>query len=380
MAQLKKIGMAAGTFSVALGIGFVMQNGDALASRFGSEDVAGPAPFAATPDTPVQLVQANLSADVPAVDAEAVVTAADIELPTAEADALQVAVSDVALIAPSLEQPAPIAEVAVAVPDDARVPDTQQAPVQLASIDAEVLPQIDEAPARETVTVDVDCVPTMMATPAAAAMVNVALVAPCHTDTAFTVHHQGMMFTAKTDEDGTSNLTVPALAQTAVIIVAFANGDGAVATADVPEFAMYDRAVLQWQGSADVMLSAYEDGANFGDPSHIHAENPGDIARLETSEGGYLMRFGDVATDNPLMAEVYTYPSATSTTTDVMLVAEAAITAENCGNELAAQSIQVSPTGETSALDLTMMMPDCDAVGDFLILQNMFEDLTLALR
>ncbi len=46
MAKLRKIGMAAGTFSVALGIGFVMQNGDVLASRFGADSApVQPAPF-----------------------------------------------------------------------------------------------------------------------------------------------------------------------------------------------------------------------------------------------------------------------------------------------------------------------------------------------
>ncbi len=39
-------GMAAGTFSVALGIGFVMQNGNVLANRFGAESApAQPAAF-----------------------------------------------------------------------------------------------------------------------------------------------------------------------------------------------------------------------------------------------------------------------------------------------------------------------------------------------
>ncbi|WP_296417711.1 hypothetical protein [Pseudooctadecabacter sp.] len=381
MAQLKKIGMAAGTFSVALGIGFVMQNGDALASRFGSEDVAGPAPFAATPDTPVSVIQASTGGEEAAIEPATLVTATPVTLAEPSADGLQFAANDRSVTAPSLDTPAPVSDVAVNLPDTARLPETPQAPVQMASIDAEAMPDIDVSSERETITVDADCVPTMMAAPAAAAMVDVALVAPCHIDTAFTVHHQGMMFTAMTDEDGTAKVTVPALAETAVVIVAFENGDGAVATAVVPEFASYDRAVLQWQGNADIMLSAYEDNANFGDPSHIYVDNPGDMARLEASEGGYLMRLGVVATDNPLMAEVYTFPTATaSNPADVVLVAEAAITAENCGNELAAQSIQVSPDGETSALDLTMMMPDCDAVGDFLILQNMFEDLTLASR
>jgi hypothetical protein len=81
------------------------------------------------------------------------------------------------------------------------------------------------------------------------------------------------------------------------------------------------------------------------------------------------------------MAEIYTFPTGMmGSDFEVMLVAEAEITSGNCGQELSAQSLQISPTGQTSALDLTMIMPECNAVGDFLILQNMFEDLTIASR
>ncbi len=375
MAQLKKIGMAAGTFSVALGIGFVMQNGDALASRFGADANDQPPRFTAT-DDPVELVEASFIAP------EA--RPADLsgeEL--ASQPAAQEMTSDVVELAeaPVLETPEPALTAAVELPDDARIEEVPQAPVQLASVDPEVLPEVETVETSVTSTTEIDCVPNMMAAAGEAATVDVAISAPCHLSTAFTIHHQGMMFTATTNDAGVSKISVPALAEVAVLIAAFDNGDGAVATVTIPDFAEYDRAVLQWQGDTAVMLSAYENGAAFGDPSHIHGGNPGDMARISTAEGGFLMTLGDSAVEDALMAEVYTFPSAmVANSLDVMLVAEAEITAGNCGQELEAQSIQVSPTGETTALDLQMMMPDCDAVGDFLILQNMFEDLTLAAR
>lgn len=93
------------------------------------------------------------------------------------------------------------------------------------------------------------------------------------------------------------------------------------------------------------------------------------------------MSLGQSTGFDPLMAEVYTFPTGTILNpADVVLAAEAEITTGNCGQELNAQSIQIKPNGVASALDLTMIMPACDAVGDFLILQNMFEDLTLAAR
>ncbi|MCW1951213.1 MAG: hypothetical protein KIH44_007590 [Octadecabacter sp.] len=357
MSRIRQIGMAAGTFSVALGIGFVMQNGDALASRFGNEDApAQPAPFT-----------------------DAVQQDAAIEAPLAEADEVAIDVVQSGVIiseTPEISKPEPTVAAVVTLPGSAKVPAVQEAPVQLAAIETEVVPTVETD---ATAIVEVDCVPVMDAVAGTVASVTLTINAPCNLSSAFTIHHQGMMFTAMTDDTGAAEVSVPALAEVAVMIAAFDGGDGAVATATVPDFANYDRAVLQWQGDASVMLSAYEGDAVFGDESHIYVRNPGDIGRLETGTGGYLLRLGEDAIESALMAEVYTFPSGRiASEFDVVLVAEAEITTGNCGQELNAQSIQVSPTGQTAALDLTMIMPECDAVGDFLILQNMFEDLTLA--
>ena len=364
MADIKKIGMAAGTFSIALGIGFVMQNGNALASRFGTEGVEEPTAFVQD-EVPVVVTQASL-----AVTADGVPTVPDTS--------------------PVLDAPVTISEIAVAVPKPDVAQDPQKLPIQLASIDPEALPEIENpaAVASDVIldvvpseTVELDCVPKMVAVAGSAATVEIAVEAPCHTNTAFTIHHQGMMFSAMTDEQGTSELTFPALSDIAVLIAAFDHGDGAVATVTIPDFADYDRAVLQWQGETSVLLSAYENGADFATANHIFSGNPGDMARIQAGVGGYLVSLGDAEVENAFMVEIYTYPTGMiDAGGNVALVAEAEITAANCGNELNAQSIQVDQLGGTTALDLTLVMPDCDAVGDVLILQNMFQDLTLASR
>lgn len=367
MSRIKQIGMAAGTFSVALGIGFVMQNGDALASRFGADNSAPqPVPFTAEGSERAVVVPASL---------EESPGPADAPVPAA----LETAQAGMGFSPDTLtDTPEADSAAAVVVPEAASPPEPAEAPVQMASIDPEVLPEVESGALPEPET---NCVPEMVAVAGSAATVNLAISAPCHTSTAFTVHHQGMMFTAMTGEDGVAKLSVPALAEVAVMIAAFDNGDGAVANVVVPDFASYDRAVLQWQGDASVMLSAYEGDAGFGAPGHIYAANPGDMSRIEAAEGGYLVRLGDFTVEDGLMAEVYTFPTGMiGSAPDVLLVAEAEITENNCGQELNAQSIQVAPDGSTSALDLTMVMPECDAVGDVLILQNMFEDLTLASR
>jgi hypothetical protein len=403
MAKIKQLGMAAGTFSVALGIGFVMQNGDALASRFGTDSTPDrPAPFAQTVETQDEEVSPL------AAEPEIIVAATSlVEQPTIieQPVAIEktppieqfVTVEEPTIVEqPIIEQPIIVAQASIAAPKApdmvasnpgvtspaigpvTTAPKQHEAPVQLITLEPEESPEIDlEAAA----PVEVNCVPSMMAIASNAAMVDVSINAPCHTSTAFTIHHQGLKFTSMTDDAGTSVLAVPAVAEVAVLIAAFEDGDGAVATVWVPDFQNYDRAILQWQGDTSVMLSAYEGDARFGDDGHIHADNPGTLERLVAAEGGYLIQLGEITSVDPFMAEIYTFPKgAPNSSSEVMLVAEAEITAGNCGQELSAQSVRVSHTGATSALDLSMIMPECNAVGDFLILQNMFEDLTLASR
>lgn len=366
MVRLRRIGIAVGTFSVALGIGFVMQNGDALASRFGSESAR---------DQPARFTQVVMEM----VAFEGHLTLAPPVSADYQGMVVPVAQSGMILVAsPEIIAPEPILYAAVILPQPAKLLIVQEAPIQLAALYPEPVPVVGSNVAGEIV---IDCAPSIEATVGAAASVGLAVVAPCYANSPFTIHHQGMIFTTMTDNVGEAQLVVPALAEVAVMIAAFDSGEGAVATVTVPDFVNYDRVVLQWQGDVSVMLNAFEDDAKFGDDNHIHVNNPGDIDRLETAAGGYLVRLGDGSVGDGLMAEVYTFPSAMmGTAPDVMLVAEAEITSVNCGQELNVQSIQVSPNNDTAALDLTMIMPECDAVGDFLILQNMFEDLTLASR
>jgi len=219
----------------------------------------------------------------------------------------------------------------------------------------------------------------MEATTKAAAMVALSIDAPCFTNERFTLLHNGMSVTAVTDKDGKLETTLPALSTNALFIAAFSDGTGASAQVEVSSLAFYDRVVVQWKGDTGLQVHALEYGATYSDAGHVWAEQTPGMEAAARGEGGFVSRFGDTNVANAQVAEAYTFPTGTAARAgDVALTVEAEVTAENCDREITAQSMQVSGGKNLKVQDLTLFMPACDAVGDFLVLKNLLNDLKVA--
>ncbi len=376
MSRIRKIAMFGGTFAVALGIGFVMQNGDALAARFGTEDELRAAQN--------QVGQAETNHFI-VLDALPQDDITGEDAPASDQSNLS---PHMGPVLPDLSIPS-FATVVGMIPRAPSAVTMPELPTRLAAVDPDRLPATGEARSDVTTTgVAADvmadtgaCTASLDATAGPAALVTLTLAAPCAIDSRATIHHQGVMFTLLTDSAGRAEVTVPALAESAVFIADVSGSDGAMAMVEVPEVAAYDRAVLQWQGASGLELHAREFGADYNTEGHVWKAAARDADIAIESGSGFLVRLGDAAAEEALMAEIYTFPSGTAARDgNVRLTAEIEITAENCGRDISAQSLQVGPGRENSALDLTLTMPGCDATGDFLVLQNMFEDLTLAAK
>ena len=249
-------------------------------------------------------------------------------------------------------------------------------PVELAALETDdTLP----APQVEAATPALVCEITATGEAASSAMVEFDLTAPCLPNERFVVHHNGMMFSAATDDAGSAKMMVPALSQTAVIIAEFANGEGAVAMTEVPSIAFYDRVVLQWSGDAGFQLHAREFGAGYGEDGHVWSGAARDAATAALGDGGFVTRLGMADGLTARMAEVYTFPTATTTQTgDIALSVEAEITTANCGTDVDAQALELSLDGTIRTQELTLSVAGCDAIGDFLVLNNLVNDLKIA--
>ncbi|AHD02578.1 hypothetical protein [Leisingera methylohalidivorans] len=214
----------------------------------------------------------------------------------------------------------------------------------------------------------VSCQMTAAAEAAPIAMVRLSVEAACRPNERLTVHHSGMTFTASLDQSGRFSAQVPALAGTAVFIAETASGSGAVAVAEVDGLDAIERIVLQWTGNSGFEIHAREFGAAYGSAGHVWRGAAG---------AGQVVRLGDDSQLAPRIAEIYSLPRTTSESGTVSLTAEAEVTEYNCGRDISAQALQLLG-GQLTSRDLVMAMPDCDAKGSFLVLNNLVEDLKIA--
>lgn len=250
------------------------------------------------------------------------------------------------------------------------------APVELAAATPE-LPPAPAAPAlalpEGPVALVEACPVTLDLAALPGGLINVTLDAPCLSDARIVLAHQGLAVTGLTSATGRLFATLPALVPEARVEARLPGGVPAVAsTIALPEVAAMRRFAVQWSGEDTFQLHAYLDGALFATAGHIRADNPG----TPGGEEGYLLQLGDPAAPLPLLAEVFTWPEGDSRPVDV--VVESEVTALTCGRELLGETL-ASAGSAVTVTDLTLAMPGCDGLGDFLVLADLVpETLTLA--
>jgi hypothetical protein len=328
MSYRKEIVTAAGTLACAVGIGFIMQSSEAADQRYGGSQNVVP-------------------------------SATQMDTESAEDTMLEV--QSITLTSGELENMTKLPEL--------------DAQIMTVSAPQSILPE----PQIPEMMAPTGCKITASARPIAAAVVDLVMSAPCLPNERATVHHNGMIFTQTTSDKGMLEIEVPALSEQAVFIIAFSNGEGAVAQTEVPELADYDRVALQWKGETGLQIHAREFGAAYGSDGDVWIGAPRDKIAAVTGRGGFIARNGDQHAAEPLMAEVYTFPRlASEREGEVHLSVEAEVVDANCGLEIEAQSLQILGAKQIKTKNLTLAVPDCDAKGSFLVLNNLLQDLKVA--
>ena len=325
MDKKRKITLGVATLAIALGAGHLVQSGKVGGTATQVADAAEAAPTGITP------LAASAQPDDAAPPAP--VAAAFIPLETAAPSA-----------SPATAPPAPV----------------------LASVTPENTPPAAARPAPAQADA---CRATLDVVPGANGMLDLTLLSPCKPSTRVVLRHGGLAVTGRTSTGGALFTALPAMEASGEVSAMFPDGTIAHGAAPVNLSGLH-RFAVQWMADDQFGLNAYQGGAAWGTPGHVHAGARG----LPEAATGWLMPLGDASVDLPMLAQVYTWPAKPG---DVAIDIEAPVTEATCERELLGETLE-SQAGVVVRSDITLAMPDCTAVGDFLVLNNLSVGMTTA--
>ncbi len=223
------------------------------------------------------------------------------------------------------------------------------------------------------------CGLTVAAEPMAAAMVGLDIMDPCQPNARVVIEHSGLNLTGQTDVVGLLSMDIPVFEAPAFFTVRMPDGTSASALAPVSDLNQFHRVGVQWTEDRSLELHAMEFGATYGEAGHIWAENPGTPDRAVAGEGGFLSYIGDADVPMPMLAQIYSFPrDAMQGAGLVSLSIETPVTEANCAQDTLARTLETEEDGRVAVIELTFTLPACDAVGDYLVLQNLLQDLRVA--
>ncbi|MGI3185244.1 hypothetical protein [Nioella aestuarii] len=304
----------------------------------------------------VETMRAMIQSDASAPPVETVLVSASTgstgQAPVIEASEIELALPSDAPAAPALPQPQRLAQAAEAT---TTMTDQPLSPFGL------------------------PCGLSISTTASEGAMVALDIMDPCQPHSRVVIEHSGLNLTGRTDVMGLLTMDVPVFENPAFFTVRMPDGASDSSLAIVPDLDSYYRVGLQWNENRSLELHAMEFGATYGDPGHIWLDNAGSIDRAVSGEGGFVMQVGDTEVENPMLAQIYSFPRDTlDGAGNVRMSIEAPVTEANCGQDTLARTLELEEDGRVSVIELTFTLPDCDAVGDYLVLQNLLHDLRVA--
>ncbi|MEC7761148.1 MAG: hypothetical protein VX874_04445 [Pseudomonadota bacterium] len=227
----------------------------------------------------------------------------------------------------------------------------------------------------ETDAVAEDCAPNLALAPLPGALIYAELTSPCDAGAEVEFDHAGLKFTESLDDEGMLTVMVPAMTGDAAVSAMIEGHDDPVeASLVIEDVNDYDRIALVWQGGTGLQLHALENGAYYGEAGHVWAEEPGLPARATDGQGGFVTVLG--STTGGYAADVYTYPLSMPTAPAISI--EAQVLETTCAHAIVGEYLRSVPDGEPTATQVGMIVPDCEAVGEYLVLKNLPQDLTIA--
>lgn len=197
-----------------------------------------------------------------------------------------------------------------------------------------------------------------------AAMLSLTLHAACDALGPVTITHAGLTLAEAVGPDGRLDVALPALARNAVVTLATPDGRRVQVAAQVPDFDLYQRVVLRWDGAPVLDLHAFAGGAGWGEPGHVRAGGPVSAAT------GFIRAFGDPEIAGP-RAVVFTYPVGVAATSGhVALEAQIAVAEPVCGRRFEAEVLGHVGGPRLLRREVSVEVPACGGPAGMVLLPD----------
>ena len=206
------------------------------------------------------------------------------------------------------------------------------------------------------------------------ALLRLDIASPCTPHLPVEIAHAGLAFRVSLGAAGVVSVDLPALSETAEVTVRIGPEDPVTKRLAVPDAARFKRVAVAWSGQTPVSIHALEFGATPGGQGHVSARHAG-----REGASGTVRRLGDPDLADPMLAEIYSFPSWNAAQNGSVRISLAArVTEENCDQALDLSVIQSQGALDPDRSEIGLMLPGCAAVGNILVLKNLVQDLKIA--
>lgn len=201
------------------------------------------------------------------------------------------------------------------------------------------------------------CHPTLELAPLPGAMIYLSLDAPCNRGERIIVRHSGLSFSLKTQADGRTAVTLPAMRSDAMVAVYLQDARLVLGKVAVPDASAYARFAIVWELPAELELRVTEGNKVLVGSTAAAVE-----------DGGRVIALGSADVQSPVLARVYSVPGKVLGEADI--TGELRITPASCGRTLRVETIY-SLSGIATHSERTISVPLCGTAGDILVLKNL---------
>lgn len=223
------------------------------------------------------------------------------------------------------------------------------------------------------------CAPEMRVSDRPGGWIRIALNSPCNIGEPVNFRHSGITFSEIIPDSGSLVFDIPALSRDAEVEAILQDGRNAKGFIEVPSAEDYHRVAVVWRGNSGLHIHAQEFGAELGTVGHVWVGAPGRPDLGSMAKTGYMTALGDRNVANGTQAEIYTYPVNPNGPEGVVrLSVRTEVRNTNCGSVVAAEVAQPDGFGGVVTSDLTVRVPQCDQIGQHLVLKNVLRDLMIA--